>query len=248
MTLNSRPPEAVRRVYEILADLSIAVLTVLDRPEPGTREAYVTYGIGESAEISGKRGWICPAHAWNVGFSKIETEYVVCISSEVLLAKDAIDRIREVIAGPPVVVFGKCVDDGDARLITGPNPNLLCSAEQKRPLGFIVAMPMWAVRTVGGYDEAFMDGLWYEDDDFMARLFALGLPFLFDDAVNGVHQHHERPVLESLEGRARIAKSRNRIITKHGSEHPWNEIRKTGWSMPGMAATVMEKNPYLLEQ
>jgi hypothetical protein len=198
-----------------------------------------------SIAIERPAGWICPAHAWNVGFSHVTTEYVVCISSEVILGKSAMERIRELITGPPVVVFGYCEDDGDVPLVGA--GNVLCSSTLNRPLGFIVAIPMWVVRTLRGYDEAFMDGLCYEDDEFFSRVFNLGVPFLFDDAVKGVHQHHARPVLDTIEGQAKFQLSRNRIITKHGSEHPWNETPKTGWNREGFSATVLENSPHLLE-
>ena len=68
---------------------------------------------------------------------------------------------------------------------------------------------MAAVRQVGGMDEGFMRGLWYDDDAFTYELWQTGLPFVFDDSVSGVHQHHERPVLATPDGQAAIARVRS---------------------------------------
>lgn len=247
LTVNDRPVQMLRNTADALNGTAVHV--VYDGTPPPLKAILMSKafrGAGVSV-VKREPGWICPARAWNTGFSDITSEYVICISSDVILKQGSVDRIFKLISGPPVVVFGKCVDDGPEPLINGPNPNLLCSAEQQRPLGFIVAMPMWAVRTVGGYDEAFMDGLWYEDDDFMTRLFATGVPFVFDDAVSGVHQHHQRPVLDTQEGLAKVKRNRALIISKHGEEHPWNSVLKTGWKAEGMVALALKANPALLE-
>lgn len=251
MTLNNRNPKVVKEVLE--AALPQAYVTaVLDRPEQATEAACISPNPLLSfklrtTRISGESGWICPARAWNHGFSKVKTDYVICLSSDVVLEQNAARIIEALIQGPPVVVFGKCVDDGPLPLVKSATPNLLCGADHPRPLGFIMALPMWAVRTIGGYDEAFMDGLWYEDDDFTLRLARLGLPFVFDDRVSGTHRHHERPVLETTEGQRKIAHNKAILQQKWKEESPWKTLPLTGWRSGQSVALSWAKRPNLLE-
>ena len=226
-TLNDRPIEAVRKVYESLEGQDFTELVIVFDATPAPLEEY-TRGYWKAdpravfVSIDRPKGWICPARAWNTGFARVTSEMVYCISSEVIQEPGNVAKAREILSGLPAVVYGRCVDDGPAPVVTGPHPHLLTGTEQLRPLGFIWAFPMWAVRAIGGYDEAFMDGICWEDDDIVWRLWLLGLPFIFTDEIDGVHQHHGRPQL-SPEG---VEKNRALIVRKTGHEHPWQSAQK----------------------
>lgn len=227
-TLNNRPHEAMHKVFDSLQGQGQdETIIVLDQPEPGVAE-YAREYWGTTAKfvrIDRAPGWICPARAWNMGFNHVTTEMVYCISSETIQDFGNVDKARELLSGPPCVVFGKAVDDGPVPVVSGDHPNLLCGYDQPRPLGFIWAMPMWAIRVIGGYDEAFMDGIAFEDDDIVWRLWRLGLPFVFTDQISGVHQHHHRPFLTE-QGIAPDNRNERLMIAKWGHPHPWQQAPK----------------------
>ena len=120
-----------------------------------------------------------------------------------------------------IVLHGKvecsCGPDGKEVTWSDNSPgNLFGDAAHPRPLGFIWAAPAAAVKQIGGYDEAFDSGYWFDDDDFFFRLWDTGLDFVFDDSISGIHLHHERPVLATEEGQAGIRKNAEYMLWKHG--------------------------------
>lgn len=229
-TLNNRPNEVMRKVFEsfIGQDYQQMVI-VFDRPEPGVEDFARKWwsdarGVRPTfVKVDGERGWLGPARAWNRGFAAIEHEITYCISSEVIQSPGNCERVRKHLSGPPLVVFGKAVDDGPLPVVASEEPNLLCSSKMRRPLGFIMALPTWVLRSISGFDEKFMDGYWYDDDDLTFRIWRLGVPYLFDDEVFGVHQHHDRADLGTPRGQEMIARNRNYIVSRWKSEHPWND-------------------------
>lgn len=229
LTINERPPDVLGRVFRSLAGQAADELVVVFDRTPLTLRDQVVFMTSLMrkkpvfVEIAGDPGWLCPAKAWNAGFGAATMEVFYCLSSEVIQAPDNILNARRLLCGPPAVVFGKAVDTGEEPLTTSAtDPQVLCSSEIPRPLGFMVAMPAWCVRSVGGYDEAFMKGYWYDDDDFFYRLWRLGIPFVYDDNIFGQHQAHPRPVLKTDAGKDGIRRNLQLMIAKWGAEHPIN--------------------------
>ncbi len=102
-------------------------------------------------------------------------------------------------------------------------------------------MPTWALRVTGGMHTGFMDGYWFDDDDWCMRLWSLGLPFVFADDVSGVHQAHTRNVLSTPEGQAGI--ERNRALMKKiwNSEKPWDATPKLWAKGKGVTVAVPQR-------
>ena len=197
-------------------------------------------------------GWRSPVKAWNAAFKKATGDILYCFSSETVQADGNVGRTREAMKhwaepawpdGPkkqdpkwpvdptPMVLYGSvscsCGPQGQEVNWNGQAPgNLFCNAAHPRPLGFIWAAPAAAVKTIGGYDEAFADGFWYDDNDFFLRLWRTGLDFLFDDSISGTHLHHERPVLATPEGQEGTRRNTEIMLKKHGLLHPWDNLPK----------------------
>lgn len=177
-------------------------------------------------EVAGTPGWRSPVKAWNRGYEAVTGDMLYCFSSEVVQAEGNLANARKLLeAAPRQVLFGRCECScgkyGQEVNWNGTAPgNLLCSAEHPRPLGFIWAGPMASVRAIGGWDEEFDRGLWYDETDFFLRLWRQGLDFVFDDSVHGVHLHHPRPVLETTEGAAKVRINEAYLIAKYGATLP----------------------------
>ncbi|KKK80982.1 hypothetical protein LCGC14_2818040, partial [marine sediment metagenome] len=127
---------------------------------------------------------------------------------------------------PNMALFGACHNSKLTQEVQGFAPGLLADSSFPRPLGFICCLPADKVKEIGGFDETFMNGFWYDDDDFFLRLWGTGLDFTFTDDIHGVHQHHERPDLATPEGQAKIKINLEYFRKKHGTSHPWPTLER----------------------
>ena len=245
LTVNNRSPEVSRQVAESLAlpgNEADEVIVVLDRPtkdaKEGAQSVYTPHGTLDPCSpyfhshsvtfvgIDGPPGWKCPAKAWNAGFKAATSDLLYCISSEVVQEAGNVKKAVELAKDHNTAVFGACHNSTPTKLVVGAEPGLLASSKMPRPLGFIVCMPRKAVMDIGGFDEEFMKGFWYDDDDLFIRLWHAGLSFLFDDSIHGTHLDHGRPGLETKEGAAGIARNGAYMAKKHGTLYPWHELPK----------------------
>lgn len=229
LTVNNRPAEVSIEVADSLklrGNAPDELIVVLDRPSEeakiGARVAYSDLGFPvHFVEIEGEPGWKGPAKAWNAGFKAASGELLYCISSEVVQDAGNVEKARVAADSGHVAVFGACHNSQKTPEVVGAEPGLLVSSEMPRPLGFIVCMPTWVVRRVEGFDEKFMDGFWFDDDDFFRRLWAEGIDFLFDDSIHGVHLHHDRPDLTEES----IDINRRYFLSKHGNAD-WAKLQR----------------------
>lgn len=232
LTINNRTEDACRAVADsflLSGNLPDQVVMVLDRAEPEVAlratEQFAKIPCPITApEIEGPPGWLCPARAWNAGFKAATGDLFYCISSEVVQDAGNVERVKNILAahGRPAALFGACHNSEKTQIVVGAEPGLLVSSVMPRPLGFIVAMPAKNVRQIGGFDEAFMGGFWFDDDSFFYELWQTGLDFIFDDSVHGVHQHHERASL-TQEG---IQKNAAVMMKKYGRTSLWNDLMR----------------------
>lgn len=260
LTIANRTPEVCQQVADSLmlpGNTPDELVVVLDRPTPevrdGARAAYDRLDCPVRwITVPGEPGWRSPVKAWNLAFLAATGDVLYCFSSETVQAKGNLQRARiEMIPAivPPEVmplclhgsVSCSCGPEGTEVNWNGSAPgNLFCDAAHPRPLGFIWAAPRAAVSAIGGYDEAFADGYWYDDNSFFFELWKQGLDFVFDDSISGTHLHHERQTLETEEGRYGIARNQKYMLEKYGTVDPmrvraWREERKPGrttWRHP----------------
>jgi hypothetical protein len=221
LTVYDREESVLRKVFDSLANQAHDQLViVLDRSPRSVSEYVRNYWFTDDRvdilDIAGKPGWLCPAKAWNEGFARVRSELVYCLSSETIQAQGNVRYAVDLLQNRPAILFGKaeCGPDcpGEVAWGDGTPANLLCDSKHPRPLGFIWAGPMSAIRATGGFDEGFMRGHWYDDDDLFYRIWQLGLPFVFTDLISGVHQHHERKEL----GEEGIRRNLDYYIEKYG--------------------------------
>ena len=232
LTINNRTPEVSQKVadsFKLPGNKVDEVVVVLDRAPDDIKHGVAKAWAGTECMIhyvalGGEPGWLGPARAWNAGFKAATGDLFYCISSEVVQEEGNVETAEGLAADGNTAVFGACHNSKPENLVVGADPGLLVSSKMARPLGFIVCMPADKVKNIGGFDEAYMDGFWFDDDDFFLRMWNSGVDFLFEDKIHGTHLHHERPDLNTLEGQAKIATNRALMIQKHGRAHPWNDI------------------------
>lgn len=225
LTINDRAADASAKVaasFRLPGNRPDEMVVVLDRPtEDAERGAVESYGDlpwdVRFAVIDGPGGWLCPARAWNVAYQTATGDLLYCISSDVVQDAGNVDAAREICAAGDTVLFGACHNVG----ADDPPGELYVGCLLPRPIGFITCMPSAVVQAIGGNDEEFMDGLWYEDADLSYRLWRQGLDFVFDDGVHGNHLHHERPALDADAGKAKREKNAALMLRKYGMLTPW---------------------------
>ncbi len=231
LTVNNRTPEVSQAVADSLrleGNQPDELIVVLDRPtEMASRGAYAAY-FGKSpfhakfVEIKGEPGWKGPAKAWNKGFEAATGDYFYLISSEVVQDPGNLRKAREYCSNHPnVALFGACHNSEKTQEVQGFAPGLLADSSFPRPLGFICCLPADKVKEINGFDETFMNGFWYDDDDFFLRLWGTGVDFTFRDDIHGIHQHHDRPDLATTKGQLKIKHNEWLMMQKHGTNHPW---------------------------
>jgi hypothetical protein len=239
-TIHNRTPAVSKQVadsFRLPGNRPDEVVVVLDRAVESVREGARAAWDGFPAPvrfitIPGEPVWKSPVKAWNFGFAAATGDVLYCCSSEVVQEAWNVENARRLLATPAVL-------HGKAECSCGPSGqevswgdsatpgNLLCDARHPRPLGFIWAAPAVAVHAIGGFDEEFDKGLWYDDDDFFLRLWQQGLDFLFTDEVAGTHLHHERPGLVGDAAAAAIVRNQRYYLSKHGALAPWQHVPHT---------------------
>jgi hypothetical protein len=244
ITLNDRDISVMDTVFDSMRyqDHDEFVI-VLDRTPPPLAEYVRRWWSGDSrtrfVTIDGAPGWRSPVEAWNAGFRAVTGDFVYAFSSETVQRSQNLEHACALLAAEPrTLIFGKaecsCGPYGHEVNWNGTAPgNLLCDSEHPRPLGFIWAGPIDNVRRIGGYDEAFAAGFWYDDNDFFYQLWRSGLDFAFDDSVSGIHLHHERPGLATPDGQAGIQRNASYILAKHCTPDPLGGIKKRIEFAPG---------------
>jgi len=232
LTINNRSPEVSEQVADSLAlpgNAPDELVVVLDRPTAearrGAAEAYGKLDIPTKyVYIPGEPGWLGPARAWNAGFKAATGDLIYCISSEVVQDAHNVEKARAICQNGDTVVFGACHNSEPTNLVVGAEPGLLVSSKMPRPLGFIVCMPKKQIDDIGGFDEEFMRGFWYDDDDFFLRMWQTGVRFVFSDDIHGIHLDHSRPDLDTVAGQEGIRRNQTHMYEKHGKFYRWNDL------------------------
>jgi hypothetical protein len=180
----------------------------------------------------------CPARAWNTAFSITDLPHAFALSSDCILTPHSIGlayHLAEVERDSVIVAMAAHCGPSyhwytsDPEAEDGPRTwatKTMTSVEGAHPLGFAWLLPMDKVRAIGGYDEAYMDGLCYEDDDFTARMWGAGADFIFSDDIRAFHMEHPRPHLIDTE---RVERNAAIFRKRYGDE---DYIRKSRFTSP----------------
>jgi len=219
ITIYDRTPEVIKAVC---AGLSLpgnqpdAIAVCYDRAPAESMRALrsecIRLGIDLREEFleDDAIGPRCPSLAWNKALSMCDESHVFCMSSEIVLAPHSIGMAYHMSkVAEDFMIVGKAEHCGQSYAYPSPDgTKLLCRtiSWSGRPsgLGFVWLLPMKAFRTVGGFDEVYMNGYCYEDDDFVLRMWNNGTDFLFCDDIIGFHLEHKRDHLKDQDGKVSI--------------------------------------------
>jgi len=233
--VHDKPPEVWMAVLNGLAGQGADQLVIVhDRAPQAIVERSAAITDATIVKLDGRPGWRSPCVAGNAGLAAATGDILVYNPSDVVQAPGNTGVLREhFLLHPDSVLFGrvtesepdKCKGQGHA----GP---VLQGSDCTRPMTFLTAYPVNALRHIGGWDEIFMEGVCYEDDDLAARLWKYGLDFIFDDRFSGIHQSHERAFDGNNASQGywtdyRVGINRGHMVNRHGRESAINVVMQT---------------------
>lgn len=191
-----------------------------------------------------EKGYGNPAHAFNVGLDLATRERLLVMSSDVIATPGAVASMERFWT--PECLYTPRVIDMDMGME-------YCGESRIFPAPWFLAMPTAVAQKLGGWDVAFLDGLCYEDNDFLGRI-ALYLGLIRCDWKPIVyHQSHEQPAYKHEDEEIRAANQRNRdLCKKKWAGMPWslefapfNVIRRPD---PSGCLRLLVQNEALKEQ
>jgi len=160
-----------------------------------------------TGEYAGFRadGYGNPAHAFNVGLDICTGERLIVMSSDVIATPAScwsMDRFWT-----PEYLY-------TPRVINMDTYREYCGATRPFPMPWFLVMSTKLAQQVGGWDETFINGLCYEDNDFVGRLGLQVEAIRCDWDAVVYHQSHVQPAYDVKSEEISAANARNRDIIK----------------------------------
>ena len=130
-------------------------------------------------------GFNC-SKALNIGVRHATTNRVIITSPEVMPNSNILPDLEA-----PVNIICQVYDqneDGE----TGMSLVNTIFRSETPAMYFLACFNREDILAINGWDEAFMDGYAYEDNDFGNRWVRAGIPFVIRDDLTALHQYHPR--------------------------------------------------------
>lgn len=164
------------------------------------------------------RGFNC-SKALNIGVREARYNNIIITSPEVKPVTNVLSQLEE-LKGQNIVCW---VDDEDENGKLSPLVNK--SFRGETPAMYFLAMfQKKDIEAINGWDEEFMRGYAYEDNDFGDRWVRAGLPFEIREDIKAVHQYHPR--VETIKGGFNMNANLYHENTEREIIKPMNGLRK----------------------
>lgn len=128
-----------------------------------------------------------PSKALNIGVREAKYDNIIITSPEVKPSDDLLSRLSEVLDQNVVCQVFDQSEEGNLT-------SLVCTGyrDESPAMYFLACFRKQDIEAINGWDEDFMKGYAYEDNDFGARWVRAGLPFTVRDDIQATHQWHPR--------------------------------------------------------
>jgi hypothetical protein len=135
-----------------------------------------------------------PAMALNIGTRNARSKNIIISSPEVKPNADVLEKLSECEGQNIICKVHDEAEDGTISMVL-----VYQGFRDSTPAMYFLALfNKDDIEKINGWDEDFMRGYAYEDDDFGARWVRAGLPFTLREDIEAVHQYHPRT--ETIEG------------------------------------------------
>jgi len=126
--------------------------------------------------------------ALNIGVRESKYDNIIITSPEVKPAPDVLDKLEQSIGTNIICQVADELEGGDIGQIL-----VYHGFRDESPAMYFLAMfKKNDIARINGWDEEFMKGYAYEDNDFGARWVRAGIPFEIREDIKAVHQYHPR--------------------------------------------------------
>lgn len=132
-------------------------------------------------------GFNC-SKALNLGVSNAQYDSIIITSPEVKPTTNVLEQLSECIGSNVVCQVADENENGSigqilvSQTFRSDNPGMY----------FLAMFNKRDIESINGWDEEFMKGYAYEDNDFGERWNRAGLPFQIREDIQGIHQYHPR--------------------------------------------------------
>lgn len=134
-----------------------------------------------------------PSKALNIGVRAAHYDNIIITSPEVKPTTDVLEQLSHLLDKNVLCQVHDQDQEGNLKV-------LVCDGYRSADPGmyFLAMFRKEDIKKINGWDEEFMNGYAYEDNDFGERWVRAGLPFEMHDEIQAVHQYHPRS--ETLPG------------------------------------------------
>lgn len=128
-----------------------------------------------------------PSKAFNLGVRNAKFDNIIITSPEVKPSYDVLERLSDCLDKNIVCQVSDQDIDGNLKILVSP------TFRGENPAMYFLAMFKKSdIEKINGWDEDFMKGYAYEDNDFGERWVRAGLPFEVREDIQAIHQYHPR--------------------------------------------------------
>lgn len=158
-----------------------------------------------------------PSKAFNIGVRNAKYDHIIITSPEVKPQEDLLEKFEKDIDKNIICQAWDEAEDGRlTALVTS-------GYRHESPYMYFLAMfQKKDIEAINGWDEEFMKGYAYEDNDFGDRWNRAGLPFEVRDDISVLHQYHPRG--ETIRGGLAINMQHYHDNTDNGVVRPENGL------------------------
>lgn len=159
-----------------------------------------------------------PSKALNIGYKNVTYDNIIVTSPEVMPKTNVLQQLSELIGQNVLCQVWEQNEDKSIGM------SLVNSTFRSSHPGyyFLAMFTKDSIAKINGWDEEFMKGYAFEDDDFGHRFNRAGLKFVMRDDIQAIHQWHPRS--ETIPNGWNINKDRLR----------YNDACGTVWATKGV--------------
>lgn len=139
-----------------------------------------------------EKGFNC-SKALNIGVRNAKYDHIIITSPEVKPLSNVLEQLEDSLGENVICSVSDEAENGELT-------SLVHQGYRSDTPGmyFLAMFNKSDIETINGWDEEFMNGYAYEDNDFGSRWVRAELPFRLREDIRAVHQYHERS--ESIPG------------------------------------------------
>lgn len=128
-----------------------------------------------------------PSMALNLGVNKSKYDNIIITSPEVKPSTDVLAQLSELLDENVICEVSDQDIDGNLKILVSDGYR-----SESPAMYFLAMFKRKDLETINGWDEEFMKGYAYEDNDFGERWNRAKLPFKMHSEIKAVHQYHPR--------------------------------------------------------